>query len=66
MNDFFEEERHRCEVRRWIKLVQLKGWGFVTDCFEQKEIQDRVERIKKDMKQQIAKGNKGEWGDWRE
>ena len=66
MNDFFEEERHRSEVRQWIKIVQLKGWSFVLDCFKRPEIQSRVKKIQADMRDQINKGNKGEWGDWRD
>ncbi len=75
-----EEHRHRCEVREWIKRGLDKGEGFeawwhdmlngkTESSGKKKSISEMrgkaaATHIDKDLREQIRKGNRGDWGVW--
>ena len=67
-----EEERHRSEVREWMKrraamaAEQGKQWlRGVLVAIEKRRGKKAAERLTSDIREQWTKGNRGEWGDWR-
>lgn len=68
MHEFFEEERHRCEVRqvlRWRADNRSKAINYLANV-RQKRGDDSAEKLMKDCAEQWAKGNRGIEGDWRD
>lgn len=68
MDEFFEEERHRCEVRqvlRWRAEDREKAMEFLTKVRKHRG-DVAAEKLAKDCKEQWSRGNKGIEGDWRE
>jgi hypothetical protein len=67
VDEFFEEERHRCEVRqvlRWRAEDREKAMEFLTKV-RKKRGDITAEKLAKDCKEQWSRGNKGIEGDWR-
>ena len=67
MHEFFEEERHRCEVRqvlRWRVDNRSKAINYLANV-RQKRGDASAEKLIKDCTEQWAKGNRGIEGDWR-
>lgn len=67
MNEFFEEERHRCEVRHVLKVradSRQKMLDYL-DLVKQQRGEQSVEKIEKDAREQWNKGNRGLQGDWK-
>lgn len=64
MTDTSEEYRHRCEVRELIRAIPLRGREWVRDYLASKPVAGRAERLKKDLNDQIKKGNRGVEGTW--
>lgn len=60
-----EEHRHRCEVRAVLKWRVERGSAWVHAWLERAEKVRPVARLRRDCAEQWAKGNRGEWGDWR-
>lgn len=68
MHEFFEEERHRCEVRqvlRWRAQDRNKAVEYLS------KVRDRrgdssANRLTEDCRTQWERGNRGIEGDWRE
>ena len=65
MNEFFEEERHRCEVRYVIKLRNIDRQRMLDYLEAVKKERGNCERLEKDARDQWSKGNRGIHGDWR-
>lgn len=68
-----EEERHRCEVRDWIRRrAQMdpeagRAWlRQVIEDIRKKRGKDAAERLKSDIAEQWKHGNRGAPGDWRQ
>ena len=60
-----EEYRHQCEVRQLIRWrAETGSWLKVETYLKKPAVQPRAERLKKDIKEQITRGNKGNWGEW--
>jgi hypothetical protein len=67
VHEFFEEERHRAEVRqilRWRVEDRNKSSGYLTKVRE-KRGNSAADRLQKDCKEQWSKLNRGIEGDWR-
>ncbi len=67
MNEFFEEERHRCEVRHFLK-IRVNDRQKMLDYLDQvKKERGEVayKKLEHDCREQWNKGNKGTHGDWR-
>lgn len=68
LHEFFEEERHRCEVRqvlRWRAQDRNKAVEYLS------KVRDRrgdstANRLTEDCRTQWERGNRGIEGDWRE
>jgi hypothetical protein len=63
-----EEYRHQCEVRqvlRWRVESRDKAVGYLS-LVRQKRSSDNAGKLERDVKDQWAKGNRGDKGDWRE
>lgn len=68
MNEFFEEERHRCEVRqvlRWRAHDRSQAIEYLSKVRD-KRSNEAAEKLQKDCAEQWSKGNRGIHGDWRE
>ena len=68
MHEFFEEERHRCEVRqvlRWRTEDRNKAIDYLGKVRKARG-DVASDKLAKDCKEQWAKGNRGIEGDWRE
>jgi hypothetical protein len=68
-----EQRRHECEVREWIRRRAAmgpqdgKGWlAKVIQDIERKRGKKAAERLRNDIVGQWSRGNRGEFGDWRE
>ncbi len=61
-----EEHRHRCEVRALIRATQEadKGRVWVRDYLADPRVSGRRENLRKDLNDQIKKGNMGRDGEW--
>ena len=67
MHEFFEEERHRCEVRqilRWRAQDKTMAMEYLSKV-RQKRGDKATSKLQKDCTEQWAKGNRGTEGDWR-
>lgn len=67
MHEFFEEERHRCEVRqvlRWRTEDRSKALEYLSKV-RQKRGDMAADKLEKDVRAQWSLGNKGIEGDWR-
>jgi hypothetical protein len=67
LHEFFEEERHRCEVRqvlRWRAEDRSKAIDYLSKV-RQKRSDKAADKLQKDCTEQWAKGNRGIQGDWR-
>jgi len=67
-----EIERHRCEVREWIRRRVEKGkvegveWlRQVLRDIEKRRGEKAAQKLKDDIADQWEKGNRGALGDWR-
>jgi hypothetical protein len=70
MNDLLtgntdEEYRHQCEVRQLIKW--RKEWGLqrFQRYLQTNGFSPRIAKLREDIADQWAKGNRGQKGDWR-
>lgn len=66
MNEFFEEERHRCEVRFVIKIRmqdRIKMLEYL-ELVKEKRGKEKYEKLEKDARDQWAKGNRANHGEW--
>lgn len=64
----YDQERYRCLIRHIItKTREDSGYAndFLAD-HEKRHSKKSAEKMRKDMREQWKKGNKGETGDWRE
>lgn len=67
MNEFFEEERHRCEVRqilRWRLQDRNKAIDYI-ELVRKKRGDAAANRLHKDAADQWTKGSKGIHGEWK-
>ena len=60
-----EIERHRAEVRYWIKLRKEKGLQEFRRIISTYELGSRRPSVMRDIQDQYIKGNTGKEGDWR-
>ncbi len=68
MFEFFEEERHRCEVRqvlRWRAYDRDKAIHYLS-LVRQRRGDTAADKLQKDCKEQWTKGNRGTEGEWRD
>lgn len=68
MNRYEEERRHRCECREWLRRRGERGKEWlqqVLDDIEKRRGKQAADRLRSDLGEQWAKGNRGEPGDWR-
>lgn len=67
MNEFFEEERHRCEVRHVLKIRVNDRQKMLDYLAEVKKERGEVayKKLEQDCREQWNRGNKGTYGDWR-
>jgi hypothetical protein len=68
MNEFFEEQRHRCEVNqvlRWRVESRPKSSDYLQDV-RKKRGNKAADKLEKDCKEQWQRGNRGLKGDWRD
>jgi hypothetical protein len=67
MNEFFEEERHRCEVRqvlKWRAQDRSKAIEYLSKVRQRRD-DKAADKLHKDCADQWSKGNRGTEGDWR-
>ena len=67
MNEFFEEERHRCEVRqvlKWRAQDRNKAVDYI-ELVRKKRGDKFATALHKDASDQWSKGNRGLQGDWK-
>jgi hypothetical protein len=67
MNEFFEEERHRCEVAqvlRWRAQDRNKSSGYLM-LVRKMRGDNAADKLEKDCKEQWLRGSRGVKGDWR-
>lgn len=67
MHEFFEKERHRCEVRqvlRWRAQDRSNAMDYLSKV-RQKRGDNAADKLQKDCAEQWSKGNRGTEGDWR-
>ncbi len=67
MHEFFEEERHRCEVRqvlRWRAQDRSQALEYLSKVRDRRG-DNAADTLSKDCKEQWTKGNRGIEGDWR-
>lgn len=63
-----DEERHRCEVREWMRRRTENGKDWlrgILDGIERKRGKTAADRLRSDIARQWKQGNRGEYGDWR-
>ena len=67
MNEFFEEERHRCEVRYVIKLRNIDRQRMIDylELVKKERKETAAKKLEQDARDQWNKGNRGIHGDWR-
>lgn len=68
MNEFFEEERHRCEViqvLRWRTQDRNKSSEYL-QMVRKRRGDIAADKLEKDCKEQWARGARGVKGDWRD
>jgi len=67
VHEFFEEERHRCEVRQVIKWrVQDRNKAMeYLQAVASKRGQESADRLRKDSAEQWERKNRGLEGDWK-
>jgi len=61
----FEEQRHQCEVRQLIKWRQEWGLQRFQRYLETYGFSSRIAKLRTDIADQWAKGNRGKKGEWR-
>ena len=61
----FEEQRHQCEVRQLIKWRQEWGLQRFQRYLETHGFSSRIAKLRTDIADQWAQGNRGKEGDWR-
>jgi hypothetical protein len=67
MNEFFEEERHRCEVRqvlRWREQDRNKAINYI-ELVRKRRGDKMANSLHKDSADQWVAGNRGLEGDWK-
>jgi hypothetical protein len=67
MNEFFEEERHRCEVRqvlRWRVQDRNKAINYI-ELVRKRRGDKMADALHKDSADQWVAGNRGLEGDWK-
>ena len=67
MNEFFEEERHRCEVRqvlRWREQDRNKAINYI-ELVRKRRGDKMANALHKDSADQWIAGNRGLEGDWK-
>jgi hypothetical protein len=67
MNEFFEEERHRCEVRqvlRWRAQDRNKAINYI-ELVRKRRGDKMANALHKDSADQWVAGNRGLEGDWK-
>ena len=67
MNEFFEEERHRCEVRqilRWRVQDRNKAINYI-ELVRKRRGDKMANSLHKDSADQWVAGNRGLEGDWK-
>ena len=67
VHEFFEEERHRCEVRqviKWRMQDRNKAMEYL-QAVAKKRGQDSADRLRKDSAEQWDRKNRGLDGDWK-
>lgn len=67
LHEFFEEERHRCEVRqilRWRSEDRSRAIEYISRVRD-KRSNEAADMLQKDCTEQWSKGNRGIHGDWR-
>ena len=67
MNEFFEEERHRCEVRqvlRWRAQDRNKAINYI-ELVRKRRGDKMADSLHKDSADQWVAGNRGLEGDWK-
>lgn len=67
MNEFFEEERHRCEVRqvlKWRMQDRTKAIEYL-HLVRKRRGDICADKLEKDCREQWNKGNKGLQGEWK-
>jgi hypothetical protein len=67
VNEFFEEERHRCEVRqvlRWRAEDRTKAMDYLSHVRKRRG-DSAADNLQSDCTNQWTKGNRGTEGDWR-
>lgn len=64
-----EKWRHECEVREWLRRGAEKDKTWLTKIIKDiasKRGKPAAERLWRDIREQWARGNRGEPGDWRD
>ena len=67
MHEFFEEQRHQCEVRqvlRWRAQDRTKAMEYLSKV-RQRRGDKAADKLQKDCLEQWSKGARGIEGDWR-
>jgi hypothetical protein len=67
--DAQEEHRHRCEAREWMRRRAGKDKEWLRDVLDEIERSRgklASERLRRDIKDQWARGNRGAPADWRQ
>ena len=67
MNEFFEEERHRCEVRYVLRIRNDDRQKMIDYLGQVKKERGEIayKQLEKDCRDQWNKGNRGIRGDWK-
>jgi hypothetical protein len=60
-----EENRHQCEVRQLIQWRQEWGLQRFQRYLQTNGFSSRITKLREDIAEQWAKGNRGKKGDWR-
>lgn len=67
MNEFFEEERHRCEVRqvlKWRAQDRNKAIDYI-ELVRKRRGDKMADKLHKEAAEQWIAGNRGLQGDWK-
>ncbi len=67
VHEFFEEERHRCEVRqilRWRAENRDKAISYL-QLVRRKRGDAKADKLERDTREQWAKGSRGIEGEWK-
>lgn len=67
MNEFFEEERHRCEVRHILKIRLNDRQRMIDylDAVKKERGEKSAQKLENDAREQWNRGNRGNHGEWR-